>query len=441
MVSSRERRIQAVGKEGAQQASLPLILVSAALLCLWVYLATPKLGALLPDADWYSLMASGMGSKVIMPFANRFLAPWIVFCFHRMFHLSIEIGFRIVSLASLFCLAAVTLRIIGINRRSIPLGLGILSLSLWLDWYGDYYLPDLFHAALLVIMLSFIQRNRLVAAAWMLPLLFLTRESTLLVVLVLLPLLYREYKVWITSLFLGLTVVGAALSRFLTRDALPNIRGMNDTLYMFCKVPWNAARNLLGIEVWANSDPYCAAVKTWSLPFNIGKNHMVGYCAFHWYAFPLVLSGYLTVFGIAPVLCLYLVRNTPWQQVAKTEKLFLHLCLLYGGIAFLISPALGTDYLRLMSYGWPAFFLFTPLVLKRFWNGTVTDTAILLTLHLFANYSLTWFHNHLWLYLFSAATPSLACWKYLKKRRPIILDNDSSGVETERGSLRACSVA
>lgn len=397
------------------RASLQLILLLAALLCACVYFATPKDGVTLSDADSYYRMALGQTDQVVKPFAYRFLAPWLVYTLHHALSLSIEIGFRIISLASLFVMVAGILEIIGIEWRTIGFAAAIVPLALWLNMYHDYYLPDLFHAALLVIMLSFLRRNWLIAAALLMPVLYLARESTLLVAIVLIPVLYLQYKARIAAIFAGTTFAGMVLSKYFARHALPNIHGMNDLSYMIGKVPWNTAKTLLGIETWTNTEATCAPLKTWNLPFHLGNIHAVGYCGFNWHELPLVICAWLTTFGIAPIVCFYLVRHTPWQSFPGSEKVLLRFCLIYGCIAFLLAPVLGTDYPRLMGYGWPAFLLFTVIILKRFWNGSGATAVFLLSLQLLASYSHLLSHDDLWLYLFLAIGPSIACWILLSK--------------------------
>jgi hypothetical protein len=121
-------------------------------------------------------------------------------------------------------------------------------------------------------------------AAAMLALMFLARESTVLIAAVAVPVLW-----WLAGRRVALvqfagTLVGLAASKFVTRHALANQHNINDTLYLIGKIPWNLSRNVFGLTLWTNTLQPTVPIRIWNVPhwLPLGSIHRIGYGSYDW---------------------------------------------------------------------------------------------------------------------------------------------------------------
>ena len=126
-------------------------------------------------------------------------------------------------------------------------------------------LPDLWYAGLLSIFLLFLYQKHFLAAALMLFPLYLSRESTILVLFCLLVVGWRrmsalDYGVAIVASFSGMRIV-----KFLASASMANREHLDPNLYLAGKVPWNFAKNVLGIPLWNNLNQGNCAAPQWRI--------------------------------------------------------------------------------------------------------------------------------------------------------------------------------
>jgi hypothetical protein len=222
-------------------------------------------------------------------------------------------------------------------------------------------------------------------AAAILPVIFLARESTLLIAMVAVPLLWWLVGKRAGLLQLGGTLVGMTASKLAARHALANQHNINDTLYMIGKIPWNASRNIFGVTLWTNTLPVLTPVRIWNVPdwLPLGGIHQVGYSEFSW-QYPMLTSiSFLTSFGLGSLVAICLVWRMPLRRLLPRDEPYLCIAAIYGALAFLLSPMLGAALPRLFDYGWPLFLVYLSAMIPRVWrNWPVSTVSVLVGLHL-----------------------------------------------------------
>jgi hypothetical protein len=335
-----------------------------------------------PDSSQYEAMAAGR--TVMKPFAFRVLEPAAVRLFAAATGRSTAEGFLVVGLVSGWVLLCGVLYPV-LERRHTGLIILLVLLPFWLRNFNDYFLPDLMHAALCMVYLMFLQKRWWGWASVMLPVMFLTRESTILLAVIAVPALW-----WLAGRRAGLmqlagVVTGLAASKFAARHAMGNQHNINDTLYLLGKIPWNLSRNVFGITLWTNTLPVLPPIRVWNVPhwIHLGGIHQIGYSAFDW-TYQLSTSvQLLTSFGLGTCVVLCLVLRTPLRRLLPRDEPYLCVAAIYGVIAFLIAPVLGAALTRLFDYGWPLFLVYLPAVMPRIWrNWPVWTLSVLVGLHL-----------------------------------------------------------
>jgi hypothetical protein len=199
---------------------------------------------------------------------------------------------------------------------------------------------------------------------------YLARESTLLIVMVAVPVLW-----WLVGRACALTqaagaAVGMAASKFAARHALDNAHQLNDTLYMIGKIPFNLARNIFGIAPWTNTLPVGTPLHVWNVPhwLHLGGIHQVGWSGFDARYLVYYPNTLLTSFGLGSCIVLVLLLCEPLRELLPRDEPYLCIAAIYGGTAFVLAPMMGTAMPRLMDYGWPLFFVYLPVMIPRLWR-------------------------------------------------------------------------
>jgi len=316
------------------------LLATLALLALWRFVTDhPYVDT---DSVHYQAMADG---KIAMkPFAFRVLEPAMARLFAEVTGRPTTDGFLVVGLLSGWVLLYCVLVPILERRQDTWLAFVLIFMPFWLRNFTNYFLPDLLHAALCAVYLSLLKRRWWGWASAMLPLMFLARESTLMIAAIAVPALW-----WLAGrraglLQLGGTLAGMAASKFAARHAFANQHNINDTLYMIGKIPWNASRNLLGITLWTNTLPVLPPSRVWNLPhwLPLGSIHQVGYSEFSW-EYLMLTSIWLLNFVRAgePGRDQSGVANTSSQIVAAPGALSLHRGNLWRGYVSDVADAGG----------------------------------------------------------------------------------------------------
>jgi hypothetical protein len=333
-----------------------------------------------PDSVWYRLMAAGHADEVVKPFSTRVLHPGLIAALAGPEEGRQEAAFRDVGILSLLLLCSSLALLLRGGGVGLPLVGVLLGVPLFLHLFRDYYLPDLFYGALLVLFLLILRRW-----AWpsllLLFALVLTRETTALLSLVWIVHAWRNGRRalalsvgCVTAAGLGLTWFGLTrlgLAPFSLTGAIPGEAGRNahdigPILYLLLKFPFNLLRNLMGLEFWSNTLDYCTPVVQWELPRWLARGavHAVGFCGFNIMR-PLYLVSYiLTSFGLLPSLALLWIRRGRGLPT-RGSPAWLHCAWFYGLLTFLLTPAMGAATDRIIIYAYPALVLAAPLLVAR----------------------------------------------------------------------------
>lgn len=359
----------------------------AALLATLGVLAIWKIVSVTPyvDSDSFHYLAMANGKIAMKPFAFRVLAPAMARLFADVTGKPVEDGFLVVGLLSGWVLLYGVLLLALQRQRNSWLIVAMIPLPFWLDSFRDYFLPDLVHAALIMVYLLLLRRRWWSWASAMLVPMFLARESTLLIVLVSVPVLWRLAGRRAGLMQLGGALAGIAASKFAARHALPNQHHINDTLYLIGKIPWNAAEHLFGLMLWSNTLKVYPPVRVWNVPhwLPLGGVHQIGFSAFN-ATYPLLTSiSTMESFGLGSCIVICLVWRTSLRRLLPREDPYLCIAGIYGAATFLLSPLLGAALARLFAYGWPLFLVYLPAMVTRQWrNWPVWTVSVLVGLHL-----------------------------------------------------------
>jgi hypothetical protein len=330
--------------------------ISPALVILLAIALGASTGKLFTDSDTSHYLHLAAGQPVMQPFAARQLGPLIV---RALVHLglSVEQGFWVLGVASLAFFAGSMFWLLEQARAPAWLRWAVLGLYFWGLLFGGMVLPDLFYAALLSGFLLLVWAGREGWASALLFPLMLARESTVLVLLCWLYVGWRTLN-WGRKLgSVAAVVTGALAVRALAAGASGNREGLSPVLYLLGKMPWNFAKNFLGLDAWANLNPSCGA-PVWHRAVHLGPLHDIGYCRLE-PEYPVRLVAYaLATFGLLPLLLW-------WARKLPRTGLLVRFCFLYGVASYLMAGLLGYSVQRLYGYGWPAFLVGLPMIVGR----------------------------------------------------------------------------
>lgn len=335
----------------------PLVTIAAIIIIGWN--ETPNL---LPDANAYLEIASGHLRQTPAPFSHRVLAPLIARGLTLSLNIPLLASFHIVSLAA-FVLFTITifseLRKLNIAFLLMPL----LVVPALTSMFGDACLPDMLNTALIAVFFLLLHKSRPATASVVLVLGFASRESTLVVALASLAcfLIYRDYRT--VAMLSVATLVGLAITALAGRLGAPNVQGLPSALYLFLKIPDNTLKNLLGIVLVPNTlrghpGYTCPPVATFRV--SLGHIRDFGVCSPD-FRLPLrTILSILTTFGILPAVAISHGRQ--WKEI--WSRPWLSAAAVAGLIQFVAAPTLGAAYDRLLTYGWPLFWLAVPSVVS-----------------------------------------------------------------------------
>ncbi len=335
------------------------------------------------DSEWYVHIARGETALTLQPFASRQLEPLLIRGLAWLTPLDIWHWFLILGIAALLltliCCGYLLARSGARTFAFVAAG----AMYFWAALFGGFMLPDMFSAALLALFLVCLWQQRFLLAALLLLPMFVARESTILVLICLLAVGWRQLRMPIKLAALAASAAGIITVKILTRAALSNSEHLGAFTYMAAKAPWNFFSNVLAIAPWSNTVGLCA-VPRWSfnLPafLAVGGIHSIGLCGYEsgWHARLLLVA--LCTYGLLPVTTLFLLlRRRSWLW---TGNIFLRFCVLYGCLSFLLAPLLGRSLERLFLYGWPVFILVTPVLAQRLFAHSRRLGAVWLALHL-----------------------------------------------------------
>jgi hypothetical protein len=316
----------------------------------------------LPDVAQYLRIARSDMAHVMQPFAARPMAPLLAAAVARLTHWDLETTF--VRLGVVYLAVTLSITFSLIVRTAAPRWMlaAIFFLPFWPVLFQELAYPDLLYAALIAVLLWLLLREDMMSAALlMFPLMF-TRESTWLTLACLLVATWpiARWKHRLTAVCAA--IAGAALVHRLTTTAAGNTEHLPQAAYVLAKLPWNFARNVLGIMPWSNVQPELCPVPRWQTALHFGPVTAVGICGFDHTGQIVMLQETLSVFGLLPLLVAFF-----WWRKREFagRSVLLRFILLYGGSCFMLAPALGTSFVHLMGYAWPLFAVAPALLLDE----------------------------------------------------------------------------
>ncbi|MEK7512755.1 MAG: hypothetical protein AAB601_00985, partial [Patescibacteria group bacterium] len=283
----------------------------------------------------------------------------------------------IISVLVFFSVAATLLKdIIRFPWLLVPL----LFLPYLFNVLREVFEPDAFYLALSALLFLFLYRNQEGLSLLSFFLLFLTRETTIILGLLCVATgWFRSRKL----LAVGMIVI-IGISLFVTgvikNVGQPNIHNLNSSVYIVLKFSYNLMTNIVGMRPWTSTSGNCSPVFQIHLPpvEALGSIRDIGLCGFD-PSLPLkTLVALTTVFGVAPLVLCYLLAKR-FRYVLKTLPFWALLALLYGLAFYGIGAIAGTGIERIVGYGWPAFLIITPILLRTFF---VTDSAFVVKISL-----------------------------------------------------------
>lgn len=336
------------------------------------------------DGRIYFKIAEGKVENIAKPFTKRILHPKLASLLSRTTSLSLKNSFFLISLSSLAVLfIALILMFKKTTSFSPALALPLFVVPYLSHIFVDYYMHDLFFSMVLsLFFLALVYRQFWLAIILLIPL-FLAREATMLLCLVLLGVMLsgRKFK---SLIAVGVvTVIGLMLSSYYGNMGLINRHGLGELFYMVSKVIFNSSGNFFGITLWADTFSFqCDPSFVFSVPewLSLGSISQVGICSFNIWQPIITFNSWMTLFGLGPLVLFFLLWKKR-KNLFKGNELWLNVCLIYGVIAFLIGPLLGPGGYRLMGYGWPAFWLAGPFLLRKYFVIDSKSALYLIVYH------------------------------------------------------------
>ena len=211
-------------------------------------------------------------------------------------------------------------------------------------------------------------------------LLFLTRESTIILGLIFIVVSwFRSKKI------LALAALIIVMISFYTTSAIgsigqPNIHQLSGLVYLPLKFIYNFAANIFGIKLWVNTYTSCEPLFRFNLPAfsQLGAISEGGFCGFD-FSLPLyTLLTLLTIFGIGPLLLFCFLRKRH-KKIFQEFSFWAVVALVYGLMHYFIGVFAGTGIQRIVGYSWPAFLLVMPLLIQKFF---ISDKKFIIKLSL-----------------------------------------------------------
>lgn len=336
----------------------------------WVYRAAP----LHNDSAHYHAVAEGRIAEIHDPFTKRVLYPWLVRQTAQLTGLSIEASFTVWGNLAFVVFAVVLLSLIQRYVRSSWFTLAFFLTPVNLILARENQLPDLLHASLLALFFLVLYERRLVVSLVLLALLQLTRESTLLVTFFFVIFTFVRRRWVVAMLAIAISVAGLGVAGKVAKQGLPNVHGVNNVVYLAAKVPYNLSKNVFGVYFWTDTS---ARNKPESFPdepifrmnspswLPTGKIKEFGLYKIDLTKPLVTIAQMLTLFGVLPVLVMpFLFRRSTWAPPAETRQYVLPIAFGYGAMSYWLAPCLGASTDRLISYGWPCFWIAAPMLIS-----------------------------------------------------------------------------
>jgi hypothetical protein len=236
---------------------------------------------------------------------------------------------------------------------------------------GNVYSPDLLQSAFIALSLLALARHNTWVFLILMWLAQLTRETTLLLSVVVAALAFRHQKKGLSATTIAVALLGLSMTSLLARGGGTNIHHMNGALYALLKAPYNVLKNVLGLLLITNTQVAVGdlsvtsrpPLQTYDLPqwLQLGEIRRI-YLYIHPIAPLSTLRTLLVSFGVLPWVLLR--RRGRLRGLLPPQTLPIGAAAIYGSLLFIFGAALGAGVERLMGGGWPAFLIATPLLLS-----------------------------------------------------------------------------
>ncbi len=353
--------------------------VVATLFYLNIYLG-PTYGG---DIEWYIMAAEGNWDQIIQPYSSRFLHPFTVSLFSFLTGLDIFQSFGVVVIASLFLFFVVVTKILGDNIKNPLLIIPLFFLPYFFDTLRYTFHPDAFYLLLTAFFFLSLYLKSEVWTVILLFLMFLTRESTILLALLFALISWIKNKKILTYSVLIIIAASFFVSSILISGGQPNIHNLNGFTYLFSKLVFNSMTNVLGIIPWANTYNNCAPLINFDLSniIPLGSIKEVGICGFDYSLPAKSLITLLTIFGVLPFVLLFIYIKK--KNEFSVLPFWIKLALLYGVTHYVFGVIAGTSIERLVGYGWPAFILATPILMNKYITNNQNFIFKISSIHIF----------------------------------------------------------
>lgn len=320
----------------------------------------------------YSRISGYYGGRVVHPLLARLLAHLVGAPIDARVFLWLSVGSLIAFLGFL-----------GIYYGSQYSAVGgawifLLATATVVDQYRNYYWHDLFYAAICALFFLALRANAWISLPLVL-LLYLTRESTLILVIALLVVatICRRWLFGVTVLVVGL--VGAKVDSVLVARSLPGKHGIPMFLLDFLKLPYNFAYNVCGLVLWTNTNASTLPppIRTIAVPqwLHLGNIHKIGFCGFSWQNPLSTLLILAAAFGVLPLVIFRSIRRRGMPDTRG--RLDLTTALIFGGLMFGLAPLTGTLPARYVLYGWPVFWIYGVAVVSEAFRDWKTRALII----------------------------------------------------------------
>jgi hypothetical protein len=362
-------------KLGRRQGPLPAFLLFGAAVAVLVFTVAwfKRPYPFDVDSEWYIKLAEGRIGEVIKPFSNRVLHPFIILSLQHAFQMSADAAFLAVGTLSVAVFVA-SVTLISTSQIPFPATAALFASPFLLRLFQDYYLPDVLYAAILSLYFVCLYKERYYVSMIVLLFLFLTRESTLLLAIVVFGVCVYERRWTIALSSVATTVVGLLIVRHAASFGQPNIHNLNDVVYIVLKLPFNFLKNICGITLWTDTlavnDPRTFSHSPiWLMNLTkvpLGSIHFAGIYEFNWGPPVATLISFLSTFGVTPSLVVRDLTSSKFRNNHFSGAPFWFLiALIYGLLSFFVGPMTGASVGRLIGYGWPCFFVAFPFILRR----------------------------------------------------------------------------
>jgi hypothetical protein len=356
---------------------------------------------LICDSEWYIDLATGNYHNVGKPFINRVVYPFIARIVVLSTGVDTKHAFLALNIVSLLILVVSLFVIIKPFISNKFLYVPIIFTPVLFDLYRNYCLPELFYAALLGIFFLLLRQGKLWISLAFLFLLFLTRENTIVLSLCIIIICFYKRQTKYAASVIVVSLAAIATISWISHYGQPNIHKLPEILYLALKIPINFISNFTGVIIWTNTLSLSEiTARSWhnnpifqvALPkwLCYGEVTNVGIYTFDIFR---PLNTYLSLlinFGIGPVLLVSVLRRN-YRCIINESPIWLLIAISYGFLSYLMGTSIGADVPRLVAYGWPAFWLATPILMLKYYSlNKLTIVSLLIT-----NSLLCWFNTFL----------------------------------------------